>query len=736
MSSFTRRLLFGLFFLSGFSSLVCQVIWTRMAFAAFGIIMPVLSVVISVFMLGLSLGAWLGGRVIPVLQRNTGQSAALFYAGAQLMIGLGAFAVPKSFRLGEQFLLTAGQTDSAGYLSLSAVALAVSILPWCLFMGATFPLMMAYVREREPGNTESFSFLYLANVLGAMSGTLFTALVLVEWFGFHRTLGIAAAANGIVALISGCLGWRQGKATVRAAAQSETKPFLQTTGMRTGSRRDMIKWILFFTGFSAMAMEVVWARAFVPTLKTMVYSFASIVFCYLGATFLGSFLYRRDLKKGAVRTVPELISLLAVAALLPILINDFRVLPRDWRGTLEPVSAMMVLASIGPLCGVLGYLTPGLIDDFAAGDPRQTGNAYAINVLGCILGPLFAGYVLLPWISERYALILLSLPFFVFWYLHRESLNRFQRWGWGLAIAAVLTCALFVSQDFEGRVSQVVKRREVRRDYAASVFSVGEGRERLLMVNGLDMTVLTPVTKYMVHLPLAFHKGKPESALIICFGMGTTYRSALSWNVETTAVELVPSVRDAFGFYHADAAEYAHHPKGRIVIDDGRRFLKRSTEQFDVIVIDPPPPVMAAGSSLLYSTEFNELARNHLKPDGILQAWVPGVGIATAPAVLRSVTDAFPHVRCFRSIEGGGWHILASMQPILARTESELEAQIPPRAKSDLLEWSISQNLTEDLQRVLSNEMSVPKLLNSDSQIRITDDRPYNEYFLVRDFLR
>ena len=129
MSSFTRRLLFGLFFLSGFSSLVCQVIWTRMAFAAFGIIMPVLSVVISVFMLGLSLGAWLGGRVIPVLQRNTGQSAALFYAGAELMIGLGAFAVPKSFRLGEQFLLTAGQTDSAGYLSLSAVALAVSILP-------------------------------------------------------------------------------------------------------------------------------------------------------------------------------------------------------------------------------------------------------------------------------------------------------------------------------------------------------------------------------------------------------------------------------------------------------------------------------------------------------------------------------------------------------------------------------------------------------------------------------
>src|SRR6058998_1785304 len=99
MHSPHRRLLFGLFFLSGFSSLVYQVVWTRMAFAAFGIIMPVLSVVISVFMLGLSLGAWLGGRMIPVWQRATGLSAAVFYAGAELMIGVGAFAVPKLFQL-------------------------------------------------------------------------------------------------------------------------------------------------------------------------------------------------------------------------------------------------------------------------------------------------------------------------------------------------------------------------------------------------------------------------------------------------------------------------------------------------------------------------------------------------------------------------------------------------------------------------------------------------------------
>src|ERR1035441_760950 len=165
MNQCSLRLLFFLFFVSGFCSLVYQVVWTRMAFASFGIITPVLSVVLSVFMLGLAVGAWAGGRFIASLVKKTGLSAIAFYAGAELLIGLGAFAVPKLFAAGEYFLLAAGQTNSIGYLSLSALVLAFSILPWCLFMGATFPLMMAYIRERDCKNAESFSFLYLANVL-------------------------------------------------------------------------------------------------------------------------------------------------------------------------------------------------------------------------------------------------------------------------------------------------------------------------------------------------------------------------------------------------------------------------------------------------------------------------------------------------------------------------------------------------------------------------------------------
>src|SRR5271167_2979850 len=95
MNPFTRRVLFFLFFLSGFCSLAYQVVWTRMAFASFGIITPVLSVVLSVFMLGLAVGSWAGGCWISGLVRRTGQSAIIFYAVAELLIGVGAFVVPR-----------------------------------------------------------------------------------------------------------------------------------------------------------------------------------------------------------------------------------------------------------------------------------------------------------------------------------------------------------------------------------------------------------------------------------------------------------------------------------------------------------------------------------------------------------------------------------------------------------------------------------------------------------------
>ena len=731
-----RPVLFFLFFVSGFASLVYQVVWTRLAFASFGIITPVLSVVLSVFMLGLSVGAGAGGRLIPRLTKRTGVSALWFYALAELLIGLGAFAVPALYAVGERVLLVAGEMNSFGYLSLSALVLGFSILPWCFLMGTTFPFMMAFIREQESPDANSFSFLYVANVLGAMCGTFLTAIAFIELFGFRYTLHIAAAGNFMIALVCVFLASRQRNMLRKEPAQQPqtAAPAAAENPRLSGLQDEPCMWILFATGFCAMAMEVIWYRAFTPVLKTQVYSFALIVFAYLGATFIGSLWYRLHLQKGSVMSVPKLMALLIIVAPLPVAACDPRLVKMDWGPLIHGFSATFTLGSICPFCAILGYLTPCLIDGYAAGDPARAGKAYSINVLGCILGPLIASYVLLSHLTERFAMVLLCAPFFAFYFLGWKKLSNPMRLFTGSIGGAVAAYALFFSQDFDFLLSRYAAHMDVRRDYAASVVALeGMGGERALYVNSIGMTALTPTTKMMIDLPLAYHKETPQSALIICFGMGTTYRSALSWGIKATAVELVPDVPREFGFYHDDANKVLNNPQGRIVIDDGRRFLRRTQEKYDVIAIDPPPPPETAGSSLLYTPQFYDLIKRHLNPGGIVQVWYPGGEKVTQQGVVRSVVASFPYVRCFPSIDGSiGIHLLASMDPIEKLTPAQLAAHMPQSATDDMLEWSSIKLPAIYLASVVTREIPIDDVLNTNSDIEITDDDPLNEYFLLR----
>jgi hypothetical protein len=132
--------------------------------------------------------------------------------------------------------------------------------------------------------------------------------------------------------------------------------------------------LLFLTGFTALAMEVVWTRAFTPVLQTQVYSFALILFVYLGATFLGSSIYRRDLRQDSIRSVPVLLAVISVAAFLPIVLDDLRFLITSL-DTIAEWGRFVVLLSICPFCAALGYLTPRLIDGYALGDPAAAGRA-------------------------------------------------------------------------------------------------------------------------------------------------------------------------------------------------------------------------------------------------------------------------------------------------------------------------------------------------------------------------
>jgi spermidine synthase len=711
---------FALFVLSGLCGLLYQIVWLRLAFAAFGVITPVLSVVVSVFMLGLSLGSWAAGAWIGRLTRATRIPAISFYALCEAFVGLGALAVPRLFAAGEKFLLGFGQSDSASYLGLSAAILALSILPWCICMGATYPLMLAFLRQAERSDDTSFSFLYLANVIGAMVGTLLTAGVLIELFGLRATVGIGAAINFLIAAIALAWGLRRPVSDTPAAA---TPRLAEEDAARPGAM--LLFALLFVTGFISMAMEVVWTRAFTPIIKTSIYSFASILAVYLLATWIGSWRYRRDVRRDRVTPIAHVVALLSIFAFLPIL-NDPRLHTR------MAVDVLLVWASLFPFCMALGYLTPQIIDRYAGGRARQVGSAYAFNIIGCILGPLAAGYLLLPSVGVRIALILLALPFLVFvlYFAARRALAP-RRFAVTTAIAAVLlvvSMAVVWGYDDRGYVRDGV----VRRDHTATIIAGGTGRGKYLFVNGISITWLSPVTKVMAHLPLVSLRRPPTSALTICFGMGTTFRSLATWPIQVRAAELVPSVKASFGYFFADADTIVKPPLREIVVDDGRRFLNRTSQKFDVITIDPPPPLPAAGSSLLYSTDFYDVIQRHLAPGGILQQWFPAGEERSLEAIVNALRARFRYVRVYHSILDAGYHFLCSQEPILVPDEASFIARLPEAARRDLVEWSGGVPLDRYVHEILKREVPIESLLPSGETAVLTDDRPFNEYFLLR----
>jgi len=716
---------FAFFLVSGYCSLVYESIWLRLSMADFGVTTPSVSIVLSVFMAGLALGSWGAGRL---LRRAAGRPASFalrLYALAELIIGVSAIAVPLELRLGRALLegVTTGMGSAAYYL-LSGAWVTLALLPWCTAMGATFPLAVEAIRKGvAPEGTRPFSFLYLANVLGAVLGALIPAFVLIELLGFSSTLRLTSALNVLLAASAFAVSRTLGNLAAPAApAPGEEAP----------SRSRSMLYLLFATGLASMAMEVIWIRQFTPYLGPVVYTFASILAVYLAGTFLGSSAYRAAIRSRlrSVAVPPSAaLALVGLLGLLPLVAADARLALPDtaWAG------ALRVACALFPFSAALGALTPMLVDRWAGGDAGRVGFAYSVNVVGCILGPLLGGFLLLPCLGERWALALLAGIFLavgIFLSLGGARRPEALLERFSVALVALLSVAMaFGARGFEDRYAKEL----VRRDHTATVIATGEGMGKQLLVNGVGITILTPITKMMAHLPLAHLAAPPRNALVICFGMGTTFRSALSWGIPTTAVELVPSVPSLFGYYHRDGESLLASPNARMVIDDGRRYLERVDETWDAIVIDPPPPVEAAGSSLLYSREFYALARRHLKPGGILQQWFPGGEMAIVSSVAKALKDSFPVVRVFRSVEGWGFHFLASDAPIARVRGAQLAERMPPAAAADLLEWGPYRKADQQLDAVVLRELPIDVVAGAVPRVpALQDDRPINEYYALR----
>ena len=563
---------FVFFLLSGFCSLVYQVTWLRGAMAAFGVTTPSVSIVLSVFMAGIALGSWGGGSLLRRVGEGSPRALLGLYAATESWIGIGGLVVAPLLVVGRGLLSSdAGAAwGSATYYLAAGAFVTLVMLPFCSAMGATFPLGMAAVRALRPEQaSRSFSYLYAANLLGAMLGALGSAFVAIELLGFRGTMRLAAALNALVAVLAVVAS-----RLLRSSALASGAPFESESLPRPAQRvvwKQPVVAVLLATGLSSLGMEVVWTRQFVPFQGPLVYTFATILSVYLGASYLGTVLYRiasRQLLPARGEGWRGLLLAAAAAALLPLLAGD----PR-WE--LPPgllTGALRLAVGIGPFCAILGFLTPLLMDRISGGDPRRAGVAYAVNTVGCIAGPLVAGFVTLPTLGERWSLVVLAAPLFALSLVpdrlvQRQDVGRTRSWLAAGAIAAVALGSLLVwrTEDFQTRLAA---GSQLRRDHTATVVAFGRGFQKRLVVNGTVVTRLTPITKMMTHLPLASLSHEPRKGIVLCLGMGTSFRSMLSWGIDATVVELIPSVPSLLPYFHEDFEGLLQSPAAHVVVDD------------------------------------------------------------------------------------------------------------------------------------------------------------------------
>ncbi|KPJ57786.1 MAG: hypothetical protein AMJ42_04390 [Deltaproteobacteria bacterium DG_8] len=237
----------------------------------------------------------------------------------------------------------------------------------------------------------------------------------------------------------------------------------------------------------------------------------------------------------------------------------------------------------------------------------------------------------------------------------------------------------------------------------------------------------------MAHLPSLLHR-KPQKVLVICFGIGTTFRSAYLHGVDLKAVELVPNLIECFSLLHEDAKAILDDPKTKVIINDGRNHLLLSQEKYDIITVDPSPPLYSSGMVNLYTKEFYQLCRQRLKDDGIfcMWLWIPSCRESEFKMLVKTFMSVFPHTTVWSGVYRFGIYLFGSNQKISIDLPSLARRIQNPLIQEDLKQ-SIRHPVKIDEQFILNLflfDQETAWDLVKDVTI-LKDDHPYTEYPLL-----
>lgn len=740
MTSVRRGPVAAFLFSSGACALIYQVVWTREFRLIFGASTTASAAVLAIFIGGLGLGGLvLGGKA------DRHAKPLMLYANLEAAIAIAAALTPLLLGLAQKIYLGIGGATTLGEMGATALRLVLSVavlgVPTFL-MGGTLPAAVRAAQADDDAGRRHAAFLYGANTMGAVAGSVLATFVAMEVFGAKLSLWIACALNLLVAMIARMVA-RSGAFVVLGA------PAKGDDAREAAAPATFVLVAALLVGFVFFLMELVWYRMLAPLLGGSVYTFGLILGVALLGIGLGGLTYALAWgNRPATLTAFATTSLLEAAAIaLPFALGDriavaalglrslsawgFSGLVAGWGAI-----ALVVVFPAAFASGVQFPLLIALLGRGKAGVGRHLGLTYAWNTVGAILGSLAGGFGLLPALSAtgswRFVAVALTAVGLAAAGLAVSRKMDVLRAGAAAAIALVVgglltadgpTAAWRHSPIGAGRVGldEVGTPFLARRWLAYQRSKISwqkEGREvtvGLSTVNDRSFIVsgkadgsfrMDVATQVMFPLVGACLHGGPKNAYIIGLGSG----SSAGWMADFPGVEHVdvaeiePAIVDIAGFAKSVNRDVLANKKVHVELLDAREGLLTKKHRYDLIASEPSNPYRA-GISSLFTEEYYRAVEQRLAKGGLFLQWMQAyeVDARTIRSIYATLGSVFPHIETWM-LDPGDILLVASREPIqkdVAKLRACVEAE--PVREAMLRSWD-----TTTLEGFLSHHVARP----------------------------
>ncbi|MGD8329239.1 MAG: fused MFS/spermidine synthase [Acidobacteriota bacterium] len=676
-----------LFVGSGCAALIYEVVWFELLRQVIGASSVSLAILLASFMGGMCVGSL-------AFSRRVGHRYHPLAIYAVLELGIGAIGIALLMLLpAVQFVyVSVFGYGLAGILLRAAVCL-VALLPPTVLMGATLPAVARWMKSTRVG-VARLGFLYMANLAGAVAGTLLAGFYLLRVHDMLVATLVAAAINAAVAGTALLLA----RSASAAGITAETDEELDAADAEPGTEpsdgavlpapdRTLIYIVIGLSGLTSLGAQVVWTRLLGLLLGATVFTFSIILAVFLIGLGIGSSIGAWGARFSARPARGLAWCQLGLAAAVPwaaFMINreiPFWYVNPDFHGHIllryqhDLLRGLVAMLPATVLWGASFPLALAAATHESDAPDRIVGDTYAANTLGAIIGSMAFGMVLLPWVgthgSQQYMTLLAGLAAFMLFAL--EGVGSTAR----RAVAAVLVFgfAVLMSRTVTATDPGLIAYGRYVEDWAnvTEYHFVGEGRStsvavsdyndgttRSMHVGGKVVASNQPldmrIERMLGHVPGLVHPD-PKSVLVVGFGAGVTAGSFVLYpGVERIVIcEIEPLVPEAAGVWFAEENYHVvDDPRVEIVFDDARHFIATTHETFDVITSDPIHP-WVRGAASLYSTEYFELVKQRLNPGGVVAQWVPlyETSAETVKSEMATFFQAFPDGTVWNSDTSG-----------------------------------------------------------------------------------